>query len=263
MSKVPAITLENGVEIPQLGLGVWQIDDRVVPDAVATAFEAGYRHIDTARMYGNERGVGRAIAESQLPREEVFVTTKVWNNDQGYDTTLRAFDASKARLGLEQVDLYLIHWPAARHNKYVDTWRAFEKLYADGRVRAIGVSNFEIPQLRRLFDETDVRPMINQIELHPRLPQDELRAFHAENEIVTEAYSPLARGALLRDVTLQKLAAKHGHTVAQVVLRWHLQLGNVVIPKSQTPARIAENIDIFDFRLDNDDMAAIADLEAR
>jgi 2,5-diketo-D-gluconate reductase A len=261
MSTVPAITLENGVDIPQVGLGVWQIDEPDVADAVATAFEAGYRHVDTARIYGNERGVGRAIAASGLPREEIFVTTKVWNNDQGYDSTLRAFDASAARLGLEQVDLYLIHWPAARQDRYVETWRAFEKLYADGRVRAIGVSNFEVPQLRRLFDESTVRPVINQIELHPRKPQDELRAFHAENDIVTEAYSPLAQGALLNDVTLQKLAAKYGRTAAQVVLRWHLQLGNVVIPKSKTPDRIAENIDVFGFQLDNDDMAAIADLE--
>jgi 2,5-diketo-D-gluconate reductase A len=261
MSTVPAISLDNGVDIPQLGLGVWQIDDSDVADAVAVAFDAGYRHIDTARIYGNERGVGRAVAASGLPRDEIFVTTKVWNNDQGYDRTLRAFDASAARLGLEQIDLYLIHWPAARQDRYVDSWRAFEKLYADGRARAIGVSNFGVRQLQRLFDETSVRPVINQIELHPRRPQDELRGFHAENDIVTEAYSPLDQGALLNDETLQKVAAKHGRTAAQVVLRWHIQLGNVVIPKSKTPARIAENADVFDFKLDNDDMAAIADLE--
>lgn len=261
MQTVPAIRLDNGAEIPQLGLGVWQIDDGVVPGAIAAAFEAGYRHIDTARIYGNESGVGRAIEASGLPREELFVTTKVWNNDQGYDKTLRAFDASAERLGLEQVDLYLIHWPAPRQDRYVDTWRALEKLYADGRVRAIGVSNFDVQQLQRLFDETDVRPMINQVELHPRLPQDELRAFHAENDIVTEAYSPLDQGAVLSNEVLQKIAAKHGRNTAQIVLRWHLQLGNVVIPKSQTPARIADNIDVFGFTLDNDDMAAIADLE--
>ena len=261
MSTVPAITLENGTEIPQLGLGVWQIDDGEVGDAVAAAFTAGYRHVDTAKIYGNERGVGRAIAAAGLPREELFVTTKVWNNDQGYDSTLRAFDASAARLGLEQIDLYLIHWPAERQDRYVDTWRAFEKLLADGRVRSIGVSNFDVHQLQRLFDETDVRPMINQIELHPHKPQDELRAFHHENDIVTEAYSPLAQGELLDEPTLQKLASKHGRTPAQVVLRWHLQLGNVVIPKSKTPSRIEENFDVFGFTLDNDDMAAIADLE--
>lgn len=261
MQTVPAIRLDNGAEIPQLGLGVWQIDDDVVPGAIAAAFEAGYRHIDTARIYGNESGVGRAIEASGLPREELFVTTKVWNNDQGYDKTLRAFDASASRLGLEQLDLYLIHWPAPRQDRYVDTWRALEKLYADGRVRAIGVSNFDVQQLQRLFDETDVRPMINQVELHPRLPQDELRAFHAENDIVTEAYSPLDQGAVLSNEVLQKIAAKHGRNTAQIVLRWHLQLGNVVIPKSQTPARIADNVDVFGFTLDNDDMAAIADLE--
>ncbi len=259
--SVPTVSTDNGVEIPQLGLGVWQIDDRIVLEVVTAAFEAGYRHIDTAAVYRNERGVGQAIAASGLPRDELFVTTKVWNNDQGYDATLRAFDASLLRLGLERVDLYLIHWAAPKRDRYVDTWRALEKLYADGRVRAIGVSNFHIPHLRRLFDETDVRPVVNQIELHPRLPQDELRAFHTENDIVTEAWSPLAQGALLADDRLGKLAAKHGRTPAQIVLRWHLQLGNVVIPKTQTVSRLAENIDVFGFELDNDDMAAIADLE--
>jgi len=260
MSTVPTITLDNGVEIPQLGLGVWQIDDAVVPGVVEAGFASGYRHIDTAAAYGNEAGVGRAIAEARLPREELFITTKLWNDDQGYDTTLKAFDASLDRLGLEYVDLYLIHWQMPRKNAYVDTWRAFEQLYADKRVRAIGVSNFHIPQLQRLFDETDIRPAVNQIELHPGFPQDELRAFNAENDIVTQAWSPLAQGALSSPV-LAELAGKHGKTPAQVVLRWHLQLGNVVIPKSQTPSRIAENIDVFDFQLDNDDMAKIADLE--
>jgi 2,5-diketo-D-gluconate reductase A len=261
MTTVPAITLDNDVEIPQLGLGVWQIDDAIVPDAVGAAFENGYRHIDTAAAYHNERGVGRAIADCGLDRGEIFVTTKLWNSDQGYDTTLRAFDKSLDRLGLDHVDLYLIHWPAPEQDRYVDTWRAFEKLYADKRVRAIGVSNFTVQHLERLFGETELRPVVNQIELHPRLPQDELRAFHAENDIVTEAYSPLAQGDLLGDKVLAELADKHGRTPAQVVLRWHLQLGNVVIPKSKTPARIAENIDVFGFELDNDDMAAIADLE--
>jgi 2,5-diketo-D-gluconate reductase A len=261
MSTVPGLTLDNGVQIPQLGLGVWQIDDADVPRVVAAAFEAGYRHVDTAAIYGNEDGVGRAVAAGSVPREELFITTKLWNNDQGYDSTLRAFDESMGRLGLEQLDLYLIHWPSPRQDRYVDTWRAFEKLYADGRVRAIGVSNFHVPHLQRLFDETDIRPVLNQIELHPGLPQDELRAFHAENDIATEAYSPLAQGGLLQSETLAKLGAKHGRTPAQIVLRWHLQLGNIVIPKSKTPSRIAENIDVFGFELDNDDMAAIADLE--
>jgi 2,5-diketo-D-gluconate reductase A len=261
MSTVPIITLDNGVEIPQLGLGVWQIEDEIVTDVVTTAFEAGYRHVDTAAVYGNEAGVGRAIAASDLPRDELFITTKLWNSDQGYDTTLKAFDASLERLGLEYVDLYLIHWQSLKKDKYVDTWKAFEQLYADKRVRAIGVSNFHEPALRRLFEETTIRPAVNQIELHPALPQDELRAFNAENDIVTQAWSPLAQGELLNQPALRALADKHGKTPAQVVIRWHLQLGNVVIPKSKTPSRIRKNIDVFDFQLDNDDMAAIADLE--
>ena len=261
MSTVPTITLDNGVEIPQLGLGVWQVEDEIVTDVVTTAFEAGYRHIDTAAAYGNEAGVGRAIAASGLPHAELFITTKVWNNDQGYDSTLTAFDTSLSKLGLEYVDLYLIHWQSLKRDKYVDTWKAFEQLYADKRVRAIGVSNFHIPALQRLFDETDLRPTVNQIELHPALPQDELRAFNAENDIATEAWSPLASGELLGNATLVQLGEKHGKTPAQVVIRWHLQLGNVVIPKSKTPSRIAENAAVFDFKLDNEDMAAIADLE--
>jgi diketogulonate reductase-like aldo/keto reductase len=261
MSTVPTVTLENGIEIPQLGLGVWQVEDEIVSDVVSAAFDSGYRHIDTAAIYGNEEGVGHAIAASGLPRDEVFLTTKVWNSDQGYDSTLKAFDASLHRLGLDYVDLYLIHWQSLKRDKYVDTWKAFEQLYADKRVRAIGVSNFHVPALQRLFEETDLRPAVNQIELHPALPQDELRAFNAENDIVTEAWSPLAQGGLLSEPTLKRLAEKHGKSPAQVVIRWHLQLGNVVIPKSKTPARIAENIDVFDFTLDNEDMAAIADLE--
>jgi diketogulonate reductase-like aldo/keto reductase len=261
MSTVPTITLDNGVEIPQLGLGVWQIDDDLVTDVVTTAFDAGYRQIDTAAAYRNEAGVGRAVAASGLPRDELFITTKLQNGDQGYDSTLAAFDKSLDQLGLEYVDLYLIHWQCLKKDKYVDTWKAFEQLYADKRIRAIGVSNFHEPALRRLFDETTIRPAVNQIELHPALPQDELRAFNAENDIVTQAWSPLAQGELLSQPALQTLAGKHGKTPAQVVIRWHLQLGNVVIPKSKTPSRIQENFAVFDFQLDNDDMAAIADLE--
>jgi 2,5-diketo-D-gluconate reductase A len=261
MSTVPTITLDNGVEIPQLGLGVWQVEDEIVADVVTTAFEAGYRHIDTAAAYQNEGGVGRAIAASGLPRDDLFITTKLQNGDQGYDSTLAAFDRSIAQLGLEYVDLYLIHWQCLKRDKYIDTWKAFEQLYADKRVRAIGVSNFHEPALRRIFEETTLRPAVNQIELHPALPQDELRAFNAENDIITESWSPLAQGQLLDQPTLRTLADKHGKTPAQVVIRWHLQLGNVVIPKSKTPSRIQENIAVFDFQLDNDDMAAIADLE--
>jgi 2,5-diketo-D-gluconate reductase A len=261
MSTVPSITLDNGVEIPQLGLGVWQVEDSIVTDVVTTAFETGYRHIDTAAIYGNETGVGRAIAASGIPRDELFITTKVWNSDQGYDSTLKAFDTSLAKLGLETVDLYLIHWQSLQRDLYVDTWKALEQLYADKRVRAIGVSNFHEPALRRIFEETTIRPAVNQIELHPALPQDELRAFNAENDIVTEAWSPLASGELLGDPALQTIGTKYGKSPAQVMIRWHLQLGNVVIPKTVTPSRIQENFEVFDFRLDNDDMAAIADVE--
>ncbi|TDD62558.1 aldo/keto reductase [Kribbella antibiotica] len=261
MNTVPSITLDNGVEIPQLGLGVWQVEDALATDVVTTAFEAGYRHIDTAAIYGNEAGVGRAIAASGLPRDELFVTTKLWNSEQGYDSTLKAFDQSLERLGLESVDLYLIHWQSLKKDKYVDTWKAFEQLYADKRIRAIGVSNFHEPALKRLFDETTIRPAVNQIELHPALPQDELRAFNAENDIVTQAWSPLASGELINNDVLKTIGAKYGKSAAQVMIRWHLQLGNVVLPKSVTPSRIEENIAVFDFQLDNDDMAAIADLE--
>ena len=261
MNTVPSITLDNGVEIPQLGLGVWQVEDGQVTDVVTTAFETGYRHIDTAAIYGNEEGVGRAIAASDIPRDELFITTKVRNSDQGYDSTLKAFDSSLAKLGLETVDLYLIHWQSLQRDMYVDTWKALEQLYADKRVRAIGVSNFHEPALRRLFEETSIRPAVNQIELHPALPQDELRAFNAENDIVTEAWSPLASGQLLGNAALESIGTKYGKSAAQVMIRWHLQLGNVVIPKTVTPSRIKENFEVFDFRLDNDDMAAIADLE--
>jgi 2,5-diketo-D-gluconate reductase A len=261
MSTVPSITLDNGVEIPQLGLGVWQVEEAIVADVVTSAFETGYRHIDTAAAYRNEAGVGRAIAASGLPRDELFITTKLQNSDQGYESTLAAFDKSIDQLGLEYVDLYLIHWQCLKKDKYVDTWKAFEQLYADKRVRAIGVSNFHEPALRRIFEETTIRPAVNQIELHPALPQDGLRAFNAENDIVTEAWSPLASGELIDNAALQAIGAKYGKSAAQVMIRWHLQLGNVVIPKSKTASRITENFEVFDFRLDNDDMATIADLE--
>jgi 2,5-diketo-D-gluconate reductase A len=260
---VPNITLNNGVEMPQLGFGVWQVEDDEAEKAVTTALEVGYRSIDTAKLYYNEEGVGRALRSSSLTRDELFVTTKLWNADHAYDDALKAFDESMARLGLEQLDLYLIHWPVPSQDKYVEAWKAMEKLYADGRIRAIGVSNFTVEALRRLFDETDVVPAVNQIELHPWLPQAELRAFHAEHGIHTEAWSPLGQGqGLLNDPVLGRLAAKHGKSPAQVVLRWHLQLGNVVIPKSVTPSRIAENFDVFGFELDDEDIAAIATLES-
>ncbi|WP_424185889.1 aldo/keto reductase [Actinokineospora sp. G85] len=260
-ATVPTVALNDGTAIPQLGFGVWQVPEDEVTAVVATALAAGYRSIDTAAIYGNEKGTGEAIAASGIPRDELFVTTKLWNSEQGYDSTLRAFDESMAKLGLDQLDLYLIHWAAPRRDKYVETFKAFEKLRADGRVRSIGVSNFHIPHLQRLLDETDVVPVVNQIELHPNLPQTELRAFHAEHGIATEAWSPLASGGLLGDETLGALARKHGKSPAQVILRWHLQLGTIAIPKSVTPERIRANIDIFDFELDADDLKAIAGLE--
>lgn len=260
-SKVPPIILNNGVEMPQLGFGVWQVPDDDAEQAVATALEAGYRSIDTAAIYGNEEGTGRAIAASGLPREDLFVTTKLWNGDQGYDSTLRAFDTSLAKLGLDYVDLYLIHWPLPGRGTFVDTYKAFEKLLADGRVRAIGVSNFLPEHLTQLIAETSVVPAVNQIELHPHLQQHVARAYHAEQGIATEAWSPLGSGKGLLEVpAIVAVAQKHGRTPAQVVLRWHLQIGNVVIPKSVTPSRIKENIEVFDFSLDTEDLAAISAL---
>ncbi|MHA4818452.1 aldo/keto reductase [Streptomyces aculeolatus] len=263
MSNVPTITLNNGVAMPQLGFGVWQVPDTEAETAVRTALDAGYRSIDTAAIYGNEEGTGKALTGSGVPREELFVTTKLWNSDHGYDAGLRAFDESLRRLGLDHVDLYLIHWPAPAKDKYLETWRALEKIYADGRARAIGVSNFQPAHLQRVLDEGSVVPVLNQVELHPDFAQADVRAFHAAHNIATEAWSPLGQGkGLLDDPVLRQLGEKHGRTPAQVALRWHLQLGNVVIPKSVTPSRIRENIDVFGFELDDADMAAVAGLDA-
>jgi diketogulonate reductase-like aldo/keto reductase len=260
-SKVPPIVLNNGVEMPQLGFGVWQVPDDEAERAVATALEAGYRSIDTAAIYGNEEGTGRAVAASGIPREEVFVTTKLWNSDQGYDSALRAFDTSLGKLGLEYVDLYLIHWPTPARGKFVDTYKALEKLHAEGRVRAIGVSNFLPEHLEHLIAEASVIPAVNQIELHPHLQQHAAREYHAEQGIATEAWSPLGQGKGLLEVpAIVAIGQKHNRTPAQVVLRWHLQLGNIVIPKSVTPSRIRENIEVFDFSLDTEDLAAISAL---
>ncbi|WP_446665789.1 aldo/keto reductase [Flexivirga sp. B27] len=245
------------VPIPQLGFGVWQVPNDEVTPAVAEALRVGYRHIDTAKIYGNEAGVGTALAQSDLSADEVFLTTKVWNRDQGYDATLRAFDASQKRLG-RPVDLYLIHWPVASKDNYVDTFRALLRLREDGRIRAAGVCNFSVEELQRLKDELGEFPAINQIELHPHFQQAQLRAFHADNGIVTQAWSPLASGGdVLTDPVIGRIAQRLGRTPAQVIIRWHLQIGNVVIPKSVTPSRIAENFDVFGFELTADDLAAI------
>jgi 2,5-diketo-D-gluconate reductase A len=259
---VPTVALRDGVEIPQLGFGVFQVAPEDTQETVEEALATGYRHIDTAAAYRNEAGVGAALAATGLPRDEVFVTTKLWNSQQGYDPTLAAFDKSLGRLGLEYVDLYLIHWPVPSADRYLDTWRAFERIREEGRSRSIGVSNFRTEDLERLEAEAETQPTVNQIELHPHLQQTELRAWHAEHGVVTEAWSPLAQGELLDDETVETVAAHHHRTPAQTILRWHLQLGNVVIPKSVTPERLRENFEIFDFELSEDDMAAIARLDA-
>lgn len=257
---VPTVALNDGTSIPQLGFGVFKVPDAHTEAAVTTALEAGYRSIDTAALYRNERRVGRALAASGLPRDELYVTTKVWNDRHGYEETLRAFDESLNELKLDYVDLYLIHWPAPAQDRYVDTWRALIHLREQGLPRSIGVSNFQPAHLRRLVDETGVVPVLNQVELHPFLQQHKVAAANAELGIVTEAWSPLAKGALDHPV-IAELAERHARTPAQVVLRWHIQLGNVVIPKSVTPSRIRENIDIFDFSLSEQEMARFAPLD--
>ena len=261
MTDIPTLPLNDGRAIPQLGLGVWQIPADETAAAVLAAVDAGYRSIDTAAIYRNEEGVGAAVRAAPVPRDELFITTKVWNERQGFDETLRAFDESLRRLGLDEVDLYLVHWPAPRLGLYAETWRALVRLREEGRARSIGVSNFTVAHLRRVIDETGVVPAVNQIELHPRFQQAELRAFHAEHGIATESWSPLAQGKLVGDPTIETIARKHGKTTAQVIIRWHLDLGLVVIPKSARAERIRENVDVFDFRLDAEDLARIAALD--
>ena len=259
MPHAPLITLNDGIQIPQLGLGVWQLDDDQAYASSVAALKAGYRHIDTAMIYGNEAGVGRAVAESELARDEIFITTKLWNTDQGYDSTLRAFDASMAKLGLEQLDLYLIHWALPKKNAYRETWKAFVRLQEEGRVRSIGVSNFHADHLQHIIDDTGVTPSVNQIELHPDFAQVELAKFCRGLNIVTESWSPLGQGgALLSQPVLSQIAEKHGKSAAQVILRWHIQNQHVVIPRSSNPERIAQNLDVFDFVLDDQDLQAIA-----
>lgn len=256
------VTLNNGVNMPQLGFGVWQVPDEEATPAVAKALEVGYTSIDTAMIYKNEAGVGKAIKESGIDREKLFITTKVWNADQGYEQTLKAFDASLERLGLDYIDLYLIHWPTPHYDQYIETYKALEKLYSDGRVRAIGVCNFDIEHLERLLDECDVTPVLNQVECHPYFAQNELKDFCAKHNIYVEAWSPLDQGGeILTDEVVEKIAKAHGKTTAQVVLRWHLQNNTIAIPKSVTPSRIEENFDVFDFELSDEEMDAINRLD--
>ena len=258
----PLITLSDGNRIPQLGLGVYKVEDATAARIVEGAIDAGYRHVDTAKLYYNEAGVGAGVRASGIPRDEVFVTTKVWNDDHGYDQTLRAFDASLALLGMDYVDLYLIHWPAPKQDRYVDTWRALEAIKRDGRARSIGVSNFNQPHLEKLLASADETPVINQVEIQPWLQQRDLRDFDAAHGVVTEAWSPLARGRVLGEPTLEAIGEKHGKSSAQVVLRWHIQQGLVVIPKSNSIERVRENSEVFDFELDDSDLAAVAALES-
>ena len=243
-----------------MGLGVWQTPPEETERAAATALEAGYRHIDTAAAYGNEREVGAAVSKSGLAREDVYLTTKLWNADQGYDSTLTAFEKSMKRLGLDYLDLYLVHWPMPANNKFVETFKAFAHLRDQGRIRSIGVSNFEPEHLRMVVDATGIVPAVNQIELHPLLQQEELREVHAQLGIATEAWSPLGQGSLLANDTVTSVAEAHGKTPAQVLIRWHIQLGNIVIPKSVTPERIVSNFDVFDFELSEQDMASVSSL---
>jgi 2,5-diketo-D-gluconate reductase A len=259
--EVPNLILHDGVEMPQLGFGTWQIPAGETQEKVEEALAVGYRHVDTAAIYGNEEGVGAAVAATGVRREDVFVTTKLWNSEQGYDSTLRAFEESLERLGTGHVDLYLIHWPMPSKDLYLDTWRAFERIKEESGARSVGVSNFRIEDLERLDREAELLPTVNQIELHPRLQQPELRAWHTDHNVATEAWSPLAQGDLLEDGTIETIAAHHDRSPAQVILCWHLQMGNVVIPKSSNPERIRENFEIFDFALSEDDMAALERLD--
>lgn len=262
LPPAPRLPLADGSSIPQLGYGLYKVPAADAARLCLDAIDAGYRHLDTAAFYGNEREVGEAVRASGLARDELFVTSKVWKDDNGYDSALRAFDESMRRFALDRLDLFLIHWPVPSTDRYVDTWRALIRLRDEGRVRSIGVSNFHAHHIERLVAETGETPVVNQVELHPWLPQAALREFDAARGIRTEAWSPLARGRVLGTPLLDELAAKHGRSPAQVVLRWHVQLGNLVIPKASSPERIRENLDVFGFELDADDLAAIASLDS-
>ncbi|MGW4930236.1 aldo/keto reductase [Agromyces sp. NPDC004153] len=262
VTPAPSLSLDDGNTIPQLGFGLYKVPASDAARLSREAIAIGYRHLDTAALYANEEGVGEAVRSAEVPRDELFVASKVWMDDNGYDSTLRAFDASMQRLGLATLDLYMIHWPVPSTDLYVETWRALVRLQEEGRVQSIGVANFHAHHLERIIGETGVAPVVNQVELHPWLPQEELRAFDEAHGIRTEAWSPLARGRVLGTPLLADIADKHGRTPAQVVLRWHLELGNIVIPKASSPERLRENLDVFDFTLDDEDLAAIATLES-
>ena len=255
------ITLNNGVRMPKLGLGVYKISDEEVAEVMHHALQVGYRSVDTAQFYENEQGVGKAIQKSNIPREDLFITTKVWNSHHGYDKTMQAFNESLEKLALDYIDLYLIHWPTPMFDQYVETYKALEEIYNDGRVKAIGVSNFNIEHLERIMDECNVKPTVNQVECHPYFQQKELKAFCKENDIFVEAWSPLARGAVLKDEMINNIAKNHGKTAAQIILRWHLQEDTIVIPKSVTPSRIRENFDVFDFALSEEEMVQMQALD--
>ncbi len=257
MANVPVVELNGGGRIPQLGLGVWQVPDGQAADSVKTALAAGYRLVDTAAIYGNETGVGAGLRAAGVARKDLFITTKLWNDRHGYDDARKAMDESLQKLGLAYVDLYLIHWPVAGSDKYLEAWRAMIEMQRDGLARAIGVSNFTQANLQRLMDDSGVAPAVNQIELHPGFAQRALREFHARHGIATQSWSPLSQGGVAKEKAIVDLARKYGKSPAQVTLRWHLQHGLLVIPKSVTPARIRENIDVFDFELSAADMAAI------
>ncbi|MCM3707822.1 MULTISPECIES: aldo/keto reductase [Cytobacillus] len=260
LSLSTTAALANGVNMPRVGLGVFKVEnEEELITAVKAAIEIGYRSIDTAAIYGNEEWVGEAIRQSGCNREELFITSKVWNSDQGYEATLKAFNTSLEKMGLEYLDLYLIHWPV--EGKYTETWRALEDLYKEGQIKAIGVSNFQVSHLENLLKAAEIKPMINQIELHPKLAQTELRAFAAKHNMHIEAWAPLMQGGLFENEILTEMADKHGKAIAQIVLRWHLQNGIIVIPKSTKPHRLEENVCLFDFELSQQDMELINSLD--
>ncbi|WP_413583492.1 aldo/keto reductase [Bdellovibrio sp. HCB288] len=257
------VKLKDGISMPQLGFGVWQVSDDGAEAAVMEAFKVGYRSIDTAAIYRNENGVGRAIKNSGLARNEMFITTKLWNEDQGYDKAMKAVDSSLKKLGLEQVDLYLVHWPSPNRGLYMETWKAMVEIKKQGKAKSIGVSNFMPEHLTRIIDATGEVPVLNQIELHPKFQQKELRAFHANHGIRTECWSPLGQGQILEDAQIKEIAGKHGKSAAQVIIRWHLQNDFIVIPKSVTPSRIKQNFDVADFTLSSDEMAIIEKMDSK